>query len=42
MEALLQLAIFFTLLALGYLFGRRAESKHYKAFASARSSSGTL
>jgi len=31
MEALLQLAIFFTLLALGYLFGRRAESKHYKS-----------
>ncbi|PLW67710.1 YbjQ family protein [Pseudohalioglobus lutimaris] len=30
MEVLFQLAIFFILLALGYLFGRRAESKHYQ------------
>jgi len=30
-EALLQLGIFITLLALGYTFGRRAERKHYQS-----------
>lgn len=29
MDALIQLGLFFTLLLLGYLFGRRAERKHY-------------
>lgn len=31
MDALIQLATFITLLALGFFFGRRAESKHYKS-----------
>lgn len=31
MEALIQLGIFLLLLLLGYLFGRRAEKKHYKS-----------
>ncbi len=29
MDALVQLVIFFTLLTLGFVFGRRAEKKHY-------------
>lgn len=31
MDALIQLGIFLTLLLLGYLFGRRAERRHYKS-----------
>ena len=30
MDAIIQLGVFFTLLALGYVFGRRAERKHYR------------
>ncbi len=31
MEAVIQLATFLLLLALGYVFGRRAEHKHYRS-----------
>jgi uncharacterized protein YbjQ (UPF0145 family) len=31
MDALIQLGIFFGLLAMGYLFGRRAERRHYES-----------
>ena len=31
MDLLIQLGIFLLLLGLGYVFGRRAESKHYKS-----------
>lgn len=31
MDALIQLGIFLALLAMGYLFGRRAERRHYKS-----------
>lgn len=31
MDAVIQLAIFVSLLALGYFFGRRSEAKHYKS-----------
>lgn len=31
MEALLQLGVFLTLLLCGYVFGRRAERKHYQS-----------
>ncbi|MBV1907163.1 MAG: YbjQ family protein [Pseudomonadales bacterium] len=34
MESLIQLGIFVTLMVLGFIFGRRAESKHYKSIIS--------
>ncbi len=42
MEAFIQLGFFITLLAIGYIFGRRAEVKHYRSIASREQTLGHI